>query len=95
MPDKPLKSLTFIKCPKKTQNICTDINTHNVVRSLIVGVSVQAINNGAVECEGTGMTQTAHGAELVSLCVSLWKDPYNPANSQQNTHTHTHRGPDH
>ena len=67
------------------------MNTHNVVHSLIVGVSVQVVNNGAVDCEETGMTQTAHGVELVSLCVSPWKDPYNPANSHQSTHRHRHR----
>lgn len=41
------------------------------MHTLIVGVSVQAINNGAVDCEGTGMTQTAHGVEFVCVC----KDP--------------------
>lgn len=54
---------------KKLACIHTEIKTHNAARSLIVGVSVQAVNNGAVDCEGTAMTQTAHGVELVSLCV--------------------------
>ncbi len=44
---------------------------HMIVYSLIVGVSVQAVNNGAVDCEGTGMTQTARGVEFVCLCVCV------------------------
>lgn len=47
----------------------THTHRHMTVHSLIVGVSVQAINNDAVDCEGTGMTQTAHGVEF---CVCAW-----------------------
>lgn len=44
--------------------------THDVMvaRTLIVGVSVQAVYDGAVACEGTGMTQTVHAVECVCVC---------------------------
>lgn len=44
---------------------------HVTTHTLIVGVSVWAVNNGAVDCEGTGMTQTAHAAKWIHACGAI------------------------
>lgn len=54
---------------------------HVTVHTLIVGVSVQAVNNGAVDCEGTDMTQTVQCVYVCSWSIHSC--------TPKDTHTHT------
>lgn len=61
------------------------------MHTLIVGVSVQAVNNGAVDCEGTGMTQTAHGADFACVCACMCGRIHTVLQTHTKRHTRTEK----